>query len=216
MATRVISRNQREKLGVGWDASRVSRRLAAGSSPPQRAPLDSILTPTHLASVPSAGCCMGPGCIAVPAIAHNPPTLGQAWGVQGFSPHRLHHRPGRRQSGRLVGPGPCSTNAGTRSARAAWTPPRHRRGGTGLLKRGAVDSDGRTPVEHQALAGNPSRTVRRGKLNRAAGASRRAARSLRTVRSGARGAWRAAQVPTSGPGQGPTRLPAIRPQRVRP
>ena len=129
---------------------------------------------------------------------HNPPTVGASRARHPID--RTTDRAGGDWGGR-----PRPTIAGTRSARAARTPHRHRRGGTGLLKRGAIDSDGPTSVAPD----RPSRWAR--KLIQAAGASRRAARGLKLEGGGADRAWREAQVPTSRARSGahsPTRITA--------
>jgi hypothetical protein len=59
-------------------------------------PLDSSLTPTHLALVPSERLC--PRDRGAPTRAQHP----NPWGAQGSSPRRPHHRPGRRRLGRLA------------------------------------------------------------------------------------------------------------------
>jgi hypothetical protein len=107
-------------------------------------PLDSSLTPTYLALVSSERLC--PRDRGTPTRAQHPYSLGRPGPVTPTTaPPTGQAAPGEA--------GPRPTNACTRTARAAWTPPRRRRGGTGPVKRGAADSDD----------GNTSDSVRAGR-----------------------------------------------------
>jgi hypothetical protein len=88
---------------------------------------------------------------------HNPPTIG--------APRARHPKttapPAEQAATGKAGPRP--TNAGTRPARADWTSPWHRGGGTGLLKLGATDSDERASGSRQSEQGGPQVTTGHGR-----------------------------------------------------
>jgi hypothetical protein len=136
-AARAASQDTQGRPGIKQDAQGGSR---SGSS---HLSLDSSLTPTYLALVPSERLC--PRDRGTPTRAQHP----YPGGVRGPSPRRPHHRPGRRRLSRPapaaqrshpVGPGqPC---LGPAPARRDW--PRETRGGR-LGRRRTSEQDGPQP-----------------------------------------------------------------------
>ncbi len=94
----------------------------------------------------------GPETLSTSTPASSGPDFGRQGHLAGPArrgPVTLTTAPPIRQAA-LGEAGPRPTSARTRSARVDWTPARHRPGGTGPVKRGAVDSDARCASEQDA------------------------------------------------------------------